>query len=246
MNKILVCCLTENPDDIDAMAENEENSGKDNLENLDEKAEDDQDLPTEGEEDQMKEEEKEKEEDSAMEEPEEQSAEKQEEDGETPDETEGFQPQVTYCCGGDILNVTLVTFSDYVTSICIIMWISVIMSHVFSTSRPRQNGRHLADDIFKCIFLNGNVWILIKISQKFAPMGPINNILALVQMMAWRQPGDKPLSEPMMARMPMHICVTQPQWVQWFENIYVYQYWHINGLVLDILDCICSAFVVLY
>ena len=27
-------------------------------------------------------------------------------------------------------------------------------------------------------------------------MGPINNILALVQVMAWRRPGDKPLSEP--------------------------------------------------
>ena len=27
----------------------------------------------------------------------------------------------------------------------------------------------LADDIFKCIFLNENVWILIKISQKFVP-----------------------------------------------------------------------------
>ena len=31
--------------------------------------------------------------------------------------------------------------------------------------------------------------------------------------MAWRRPGDKPLSEPMMVRLPTHICVTQPQWV---------------------------------
>ena len=31
--------------------------------------------------------------------------------------------------------------------------------------------------------------------------------------MAWRRPGDKPLSEPMMVSLPMHICVTQPQWV---------------------------------
>ena len=29
--------------------------------------------------------------------------------------------------------------------------------------------------------------------------------------MAWRRPGDKPLSEPMMARLPTHICVTRPQ-----------------------------------
>ena len=49
-----------------------------------------------------------------------------------------------------------------------------------NTLRPRQNGRHFADDIFKCIFLNGTVWILIKISLKFVLMGPINNISALV------------------------------------------------------------------
>ena len=35
----------------------------------------------------------------------------------------------------------------------------------------------------------------------------------LVQIMAWRRPGDKPLSEPMMIGLPTHICVTRPQWV---------------------------------
>ena len=40
-----------------------------------------------------------------------------------------------------------------------------------------------------------------------------NNIAALVQIMAWRRPGDKPLSGPMMVRLPTHICVTRPQWV---------------------------------
>ena len=67
-----------------------------------------------------------------------------------------------------------------------------------NTLKPRQNGRHFADDIFKCISLNENIWISIKISLKFVPKGPINNIPALVQIMAWRRPGDKPLSEPMM------------------------------------------------
>ena len=84
----------------------------------------------------------------------------------------------------------------------------------FNTMRPRQNGRHFADDIFKCIFLNENVWISIKISLKFVPKGPIKYIPALVQIMAWRLPGDKPLSEPMMVRLPTHICVTRPQWVK--------------------------------
>ena len=31
--------------------------------------------------------------------------------------------------------------------------------------------------------------------------------------MAWRQPGNKPLSEPMMIILLKHICITQPQWV---------------------------------
>ena len=49
-----------------------------------------------------------------------------------------------------------------------------------NTLRPRQNGRHYTDDTFKPIFVNENVWILIKISLKFVPKGPINNIPALV------------------------------------------------------------------
>ena len=83
-----------------------------------------------------------------------------------------------------------------------------------NTLRLRQDGCHFPDDIFKCIFSNENVWIPIKISLKFVPKGPINNIPALVQIMAWRRPGDKPLSEPMMLRLPTHICVTRPQWVK--------------------------------
>ena len=58
--------------------------------------------------------------------------------------------------------------------------------------RPRQNGCHFADDIFKCIFLNEYVRSSIKMSMKFVPEDPINNIPALVQIMAWRRPGDKP------------------------------------------------------
>ena len=86
--------------------------------------------------------------------------------------------------------------------------------HVISTLRPRQNRRHFADDILKCIFLIENVWIPIEISLKFVPKSPTNNIPALVQLMAWRRPGDKPLSEPMIVRLPTQICVTRPQWVK--------------------------------
>ena len=77
------------------------------------------------------------------------------------------------------------------------------------------------DYIFKCIFLNENISILIKISLKFAPEGRINNIPALVQIMAWRRPGHKPLSEPVMVSLLTHICVTWPQWVD--KSIYSYR-----------------------
>ena len=97
----------------------------------------------------------------------------------------------------------------YITSLQGIPW----TCHTFNTLRPRQNGRHFADDTFKRIFLNENVEILIKISLKFVHKGPINNTPALVQIMAWRRPGDKPLSEPMMVSLLTHICVTRPQWV---------------------------------
>ena len=82
---------------------------------------------------------------------------------------------------------------------------------LFNSLRPRQDVRHFPNNIFKCIFWNENAWILIKISLKVVPWGPINNIPALFQIMAWCQPGDKPLSEPVMVRLLMHICFTRPQ-----------------------------------
>ena len=75
---------------------------------------------------------------------------------------------------------------------------------VINTLRPRQNGRHFPDDIFKCIFLNENVRISIKIPLKFDPKCPINNIPALVQKMARSRPGDKPLSETMLVTLLRH------------------------------------------
>ena len=38
-----------------------------------------------------------------------------------------------------------------------------------NTLRPGQNCRHFANDIYKCIFLNKNVWISLKFSLKFVP-----------------------------------------------------------------------------
>ena len=92
------------------------------------------------------------------------------------------------------------------------------------------------DDIFKCIFLNENVSISIKISLKFAPEGRINNIPALVQIMAWRRPGDKPLSEPMMVSLLTHVCVTRPQWVKGIFQIPVLSKYDLDNLCLQCVD----------
>ena len=68
-----------------------------------------------------------------------------------------------------------------------------------NTLRLMENGCHFVDDNFKCIFLNANYWILIKILLKFVPKGLNNNI---------------PLSDSMMVNLPMYTCVMQPQWVK--------------------------------
>ena len=89
------------------------------------------------------------------------------------------------------------------------VWVNRLQS--VNTLRPRQNSRHFPDDISKCIFLNENAWILIKISLKLVLKGPINNP-ALVQIMVWRRPGDKPLAGPMMVYLTAtYIFITRPQ-----------------------------------
>ena len=86
-----------------------------------------------------------------------------------------------------------------------------------NTLRLIQNGRHFPDHIFKCIFSIVNIKVSITFSLKFVASGPIIYIPALVQIMAWRRPGDKlvsELSKPMMVSFLAHICVTGPQWVK--------------------------------
>ena len=61
-----------------------------------------------------------------------------------------------------------------------------------------QNGRHFADDVFRCIFVNEKFYTLIKISLKFVLKGPIDNNPAFVQIMAWHRIGNKPLLEQML------------------------------------------------
>ena len=74
-------------------------------------------------------------------------------------------------------------------------WVAVTWLDTLSL---RQKGRHFAD-ISKCIFMNKNWFILIQISLRCVPKGPVNNKPALVQIEVWRQTGAMPLSEQMMA-----------------------------------------------
>ena len=90
-----------------------------------------------------------------------------------------------------------------------IKWFHVNMSRASSPHRiyaclthlpPDKMVDILSDDIFKGIFLNKNARILIQNSLKFVPKSPIDNRPALVQVMAWRRRGDKPLPEPMLTQ----------------------------------------------
>ena len=109
---------------------------------------------------------------------------------------------------------------------------------LLNTLGPRQDGRYFADDIFKCIYFNENGCILIKFSLKYVRKGSIDNNPPLVQIMAWRRSGDKPLSEPMMIILLTHICVTRPQWVKLclrqIECIMFVCVLHASGTSLDI------------
>ena len=101
-----------------------------------------------------------------------------------------------------------------VVQLCLFMiTVTSIRGQRVNTLRPRQNGWHFAD-ICKCFFFWWKYMNLINISHNFVLKGEINNIPALVQLMAWLRPGGKPLSEPMMVSLPTHICFTLPQWVK--------------------------------
>ena len=83
-----------------------------------------------------------------------------------------------------------------------------------SRMSPMQDG--FIAKIQNIVICQYHVWYQTIISWlwKSVPRGQMNNIPALVQIMAWRLPVDEPLSEPMMARLLTHICVTRPQWVK--------------------------------
>ena len=82
----------------------------------------------------------------------------------------------------------------------VVHFICVARPQWVKSSPPGQNGCCFADVVFKSISLNEKAQILIKISLKFVRKGPINNIPAMVLIMAWLRPSDNPLSEPMLTQ----------------------------------------------
>ena len=65
----------------------------------------------------------------------------------------------------------------------------------FNILRPRQDGQHLADDIFKFMFVNGEVAVTIKCIEFLFLMVHLTVIYpAVVRMMACCRTGDKSLS----------------------------------------------------
>ena len=87
-------------------------------------------------------------------------------------------------------------FTTHRYAIC--RWQFPIQVALFSLSHlpPGPNGRQFGNDIFRYIFIIGKFCISSRIPLKFVPMGPIDNRPALVQVMAWRLFGVKPLPEP--------------------------------------------------
>ena len=97
--------------------------------------------------------------------------------------------------------------------------ISVSEIHSFlNTLRSRQDGRHFPDDIFKCIFVNGNWCILITISLKYVRKGPIYNNSALVQIMALVPNRRQAIIWTNDDLLWWRICTSRPQWVKSHEK----------------------------
>ena len=132
---------------------------------------------------------------------------------------------------------------------CTQHWTNVDLPPIV-TSRLRQNCRYFADD--KCIFLNENVSISLslKISLKFVPKDPINDISVCFQKMAWRRPSDKSLFELMIDTLMTPICVARPQRVKPRELIlknyqskfrYFHLIKHVNNCLHNVGHLILSS-----
>ena len=84
----------------------------------------------------------------------------------------------------------------------------------YKGSNSTQWGRDKMAAVSQTTLSNAFSWMkMLEFRLKF-----IWSLFLRVQLTIFHQwfrlsPGDKPLSEPMMVRLPTHICVVRPQWV---------------------------------
>ena len=96
--------------------------------------------------------------------------------------------------------------------VTVMYWKFGSLYHTLSSSVLTHWGLEKMAAISQMTF--SNALKCLNVDCKFVPKDPFNNISTLVQVMAWRRPSNKPLSEPMMVSSLTHICVTRPQWVK--------------------------------
>ena len=97
--------------------------------------------------------------------------------------------------------------ASYITglTVCDVYFWCVVYISVkfhFNTLLPRWNSRHFPDNIFKCVVLNENVSIWIKISLKLVPKGTINSFRPSDAI--WRHRSGSTLAQVMAS------CLTAP------------------------------------
>ena len=84
---------------------------------------------------------------------------------------------------------------------------------MINTLSPRRNGHNFPDDIFKGICLHENDELRLRFHWRLFLSFQSSIFATLVQTIAWRWPGDKPLSEAMVVSLLAHVHYTRPQWV---------------------------------
>ena len=114
----------------------------------------------------------------------------------------------------NVFGCTINRHMDCVFFCFVVVYCPFALPISLNSLRPSQHGRRVAYGICKRISMTESVWISIKFLIETCFKGQINNIPSLVQIRAWHRPGEKPLSEPMVVRLPMHIWNTRPQCVK--------------------------------
>ena len=70
----------------------------------------------------------------------------------------------------------------------------------YLTHLPLDKMAVISQTMFSDAISSEKFCILIKISPKFVPKGPIDNNPAMVWLVTWHRIGNKPLSEPMLTQ----------------------------------------------